>query len=191
MTVRKKVGCLATLSSALFLLFILVTNYSDVVKDTLKFFPITNYPTIDNDLPKVIFWLSVTIFCLILVTGIIVILSPITKKNLLFVSSNGTLNISRRSIENYVLYTIINNPIIFNPQIEVHITKKMLKIKILGYMTDSKDLIGNSDQYALQVQEELNQLLGDHKMKLIIDIKLKDYEQKAKRKHLLTKQRVE
>lgn len=191
MTFRKKLSYLVALLSALFLLFVLIMEYSYTTKIILNFSPIASYPVIGIYLPKFIFWLSATIFCFVLVGGIIIIFLPITKKNLVFVSPNGTLNISIRSIENYILYTVKNNSIIFTPQINLHLTKKKLKIKISGYMTDSKNLIGNSDRYALQVQEKLNLLLGDHKMKILVSMNLKDYELKAKRKNLLIRQRVE
>ncbi|WP_366533438.1 alkaline shock response membrane anchor protein AmaP (plasmid) [Carnobacterium maltaromaticum] len=191
MAIRKKVVCLLALLGALFLFFILMVEYSYTTNIDLTFLSITKYPIIGAYLPEVIFWLSLSFFCFTFVTSIILLFSPIKKKNIVFASPNGTLNLSLKSIENFVLYSVTENPSIFAPQVKVHLTKKKLKIKILGYMTDSKDLIGNSDGYALQIQENLNHLLGNHSMNVLISMKLKDYEQKARRKNLLLKQRVE
>lgn len=191
MTIRKKLGCLLAILVILFLLFVLVAEYSYTVNISPHFFPITNNPRIIPYLSNIIFWLSLIVFCLVLAIGIVIFFIPTKKKNLLFVLPNGTLNLSLKSIENFVMFTVTKDPVIIAPQVKVYLTKKNLKVKILGYLGDSENLIGHSDEYALKIQDSLNQLLGEHNMNLFVTMKMKDYKQNTRRKNILARHRVD
>ena len=180
MDIKQEIFSLIFLLLSIFLSFVLVVNYQNAGELHYKLKAVSSYPIIGTYLPAIIFWLSTFFLCVLIVAWIVILFIPLNDKRIVFITSNGKLIISLKSIQNFVLYSLGQESQIIEPKVKIKMTRKKMKIYVDGYLADKENIVTHCDYYSTHIQQKVEQLIGEDKIKISVFIHLLDYEDKLK-----------
>lgn len=140
--------------------FSITTFYQYTENLSFRFLPLSKYPLIGQYFPPFLFWLSVVLIAIGLISIIVILLFPKKIEKMKLQKNKGTLSIESSAIKGFVQSIVDQKSFIEPPKVKVAVTKRKIKVKIIGELKRTTDLIQKSESLIDSIETNLKQLIG-------------------------------
>lgn len=107
-----------------------------------------------------LFWGSGILLVLSVIVLLVIIFAPRKKPEILLKEDRGRLVLHKKAIEGCVRSVVDLDDLMNHPTVKVSTTKRRIKIKIVGSIKRTGNLLGRTDELAEQIRQDLMNLLG-------------------------------
>lgn len=150
---------------------------ADVIT-TWGHFAIPVLPDLNVYLRAYIFIASAIFIVVWLIYLLMVLFRATNKKFNLIKKSYGQVQVSSKAINNFIIASLKDEPLLNNPKVSSKLTNRQLNIKIDGQLLAGEHAQQQFEQYLEQLHHNLQQLLGIQQ-KPVINIRFNGYQTKA------------
>ncbi|GCF92948.1 hypothetical protein NRIC_08390 [Enterococcus florum] len=136
-----------------------------------RHFALTNYFA-----QNYFFWLAAILSILLIVAILVILFFPKTTGKFTLKDNQGKLSLDKRAIEGYVRSSIKQGDFMASPKVNVKATNNKIKVKVKGNLKRTSSMIGKTELWATQIQDELMRVLGPNE-KVKVDVKYVNFEE--------------
>ena len=149
--------------------------YYSIVSIPMNFSPLQQFVLTNQYAQLYLFWVAAALAILTIIGIFVIIFYPKRVTRFSLKKNRGELALDKRAIEGYVRTSSKQKDFMNNPKVNVAATKNRIKVKIRGQLKKTSGLIGQTDQWAKNVETKLRELLGSEE-KVSIKVKLQAIE---------------
>lgn len=174
--IRKLLFSIVLLGLLITFFFVLIENQQAIYLP-VYFISMDNYPLVGPYIQIILFCLSVFFIGLAILLMLVTIFYPKKSNTLVIKGKNGRLSVRKSVVENFVLETLKKEPSIENPRVKVKMSKKKIKIKIVGALRKTMRTTEKQNELVEQIRHEVSDLLATDAIKT--EVYLKDEQENA------------
>lgn len=174
--IRKLLFSIVLLGLLITFFFVLIENQQAIYLP-VYFISMDNYPLVGPYIQIILFCLSVFFIGLAILLLLITIFYPKKSNTLVIKGKNGRLSVQKSVVENFVLENLKKEPSIENPRVKAKMSKKKIKIKIVGALRKTMRTTEKQNELVEQIRHEVSDLLATDAIKT--EVYLKDEQENA------------